>query len=84
MAISVAVLLTSNIFIFIMGYICGHCFNKKCKKVAEDDTIPSHATPIYENVQLETIKGDDEKVVELAENVAYGHLQPQNATVTGN
>ena len=75
LAISVAVLLTSNVFIFIMGYICGHCFSQKCKKMAEDDTLPSHPAPIYENLQLETIKDDDEQVVELAENVAYGHLQ---------
>ena len=77
MATSVAVLLTSNVFIFIMGCVCGHCLCQKCKKLAEDDTLPNHPAPIYENVEVETIK-DDEQVVELEDNVAYGRFHSQN------
>ena len=43
LATSVAVLITSNIFLFILGCICGHCL---CKKLANRDTHPSLAYKI--------------------------------------
>ena len=76
LATLVAVLLTSNAFLFIMGCVCGHYLCQKCKKLANRDTQPSQLQPApdYENLQLKTT-AVDEQVVELEKNVAYGHFQ---------
>ena len=70
LATLVAVLLTSNAFLFIMGYVCGHCLCRKCKKLAKRDSQPAS---VREDWQLKTM-GADEQELELEKNVAYGHF----------
>ena len=72
----VAVLLTSNIFLFIMGCVCGHYI---CKQLIKKDADSSHPDPDHENLQLKTMKNDEQEL-ELEQNVAYGHFWPENAT----
>ena len=71
LATLVAVLFTSNTFLFIMGCVCGHYLCQKCKKVAKKDSQPS---PDEEDTQLKNMRADEQKL-ELEKNVAYGHFQ---------
>lgn len=64
LATIVAVLLMSNAFLFIVGYVCG----LRCKKM---DTQP---VALHENQELQST-GVDEQELELESNVAYGHFQ---------
>lgn len=88
-ATSVAVLLTTNVIIFILGFVCGHCCcSVKHKSAAEGRIdlqagdnpqicIPQPQHPIlYENVHLETeAVAVEEQDPEISTNVAYGHLR---------
>ena len=77
-ATSVAVLLTSNVFLFITGCICGHCFSQKCKQLlVKKDANSSHSDPDHENLQLKTMENDEQEL-ELEQNVAYGHFRSEN------
>ena len=69
LATLVAVLLISNILLFIMGCVCGHYLWQKCRKLVKRDseTIPAHK-------QSKTINTDEQEV-ELEQNVAYGHFR---------
>ena len=78
LATLVAVLLTSNAFLFIMGCVCGHCLSQKGKKLAKQDHQPD---PVYENWQMKTTRVEGQEL-ELEMNEAYGHLRSEN--VTGN
>ena len=69
-ATSAAVLLTSNTVIFIMGCICGHYLSQQCRKSTKIDTHPSPPESDYDNLQLKT--KNNEKELELEENVSYG------------
>ena len=82
---SVAVLLTSNAFLFIMGCVCGHYLCRKCKKLADRDIRPSQLelAPVYENLQLKTTTVDEQEV-ELEKNVAYGHFQWARENISNN
>ena len=83
LATSLAMLLLSNSFIFIAGFVCGRCCCRaNCRKATEeitDTTQPvSHSPPaIYENLQLNTVNNEEQEYLdlELAENMAYGQLQ---------
>lgn len=87
LATSVAVLLISNALLFIMGCVCGHYLCQKCKKLTNGDiyTQPSQLqpAPIYENLQLKSMKADEQEV-ELEENVAYGHFQQAQDNISSN
>ena len=68
LATLVAILLISNAFLFITGYICG----LRCKKM---DTQPATLHDIvHEDLELPST-GVDEQEFELESNVAYGHFQ---------
>ena len=86
-ATSVAVLLTSNVIIFILGFVCGHCCSlTKHKNTTEGTTdlqtgeiLQPHQDfqppTIYENIELETeTMTVEEQDPEISTNVAYGHL----------
>ena len=75
----VVVLLTSNVFLFIVGCICGHCFSQKCKRLIKKDADSSHPDRDHENLQLKTMKNDEQEL-ELEQNVAYGHFRSENVT----
>ena len=70
LATLVAVLLMSNVLLFIMGCVCGHYLWQKCRKLikrdSDSETIPTHR-------QSKTINTDEQEV-ELEQNVAYGHF----------
>ena len=85
LATSVAVLITSNIFLFILGCICGHYLCQKCKKLANRDTQPSQLqpVPVYENLQLKPTTVDEQKV-DLEKNVTYGHFQRAQENTSSN
>ena len=78
---SAAMLLTSNTFLFIMGCVCGHCLGQKCKKLTDRKDNPNQPVPLYETLQLRVMKPDGHEP-ELSQNMAYGYLQPENATDT--
>ena len=68
------ILTTSIIFTFIVGFLCGVCFIKKCKK-PEDTGTPKHrhhhtAMRESENM-LSTDTEQREMALELKQNAAY-------------
>ena len=73
LGILVAVLLMSNAFLFIIGYVCG----LRCKKLDNQPvTVALHDNNIivHEDRELQST-GVDEQELELESNVAYGHFQ---------
>ena len=68
-ATSVSAFLVSSMIIFIIGFVCGHCFSQKVKCQTTSATVTSPA-PVYEDV-LPTLNGQQEQDVETKENVAY-------------
>ena len=59
-----AVLFISNVFLFIVGYVCG----QKCKKM---DSQPVTVDIIHDNRELQSTRVDEQEL-ELESNVAYG------------
>ena len=68
-ATSVSAFLVSSVIIFIIEFVCGHCFSQKVKCQTTSDTVTSPAS-VYEAV-LPTLNRQQEENVELRENVAY-------------
>ena len=70
----VVVLIVSNIFMFIIGLVTGHCFTIKMKQSGEKlevtSQVPEHGDPshMYEDIQAD-------RHPELKQNVAYGPIQ---------
>jgi hypothetical protein len=84
-----AVLLTTTVIIFILGFVCGHCCSLTKHKntnegsvelqTGDDLQIPQlqhQSIDMYENVQLQMTEAVtvEEQDLETSTNVAYGHL----------
>ena len=67
----VALLLASNVIIFIIGCVCGHCISQK------RTTIDNQPAPVYENCQLKSTRAEEQEL-ELEMNEAYGHFRSGN------
>ena len=74
---SISTFLMTSVFIFIVGFVCGQCFNQRYKRPAKEtsETIvqveQSHPLdPMYDNILPKIIK-QEEQGLELKENVAY-------------
>ena len=65
---SVFAFLVCSVFIFIIGFVCGHCFSQKFRRPIQANNQPSTDTPapIYEVVQIQ----EQERDLEMKENVA--------------
>ena len=61
------VLVMMSALMFVVGFVCGHCFSQRWRKSANknDESSPSHLT---------TEPGED---LELKENVAYVTIRPK-------
>ena len=70
LATLVAVLLMSNAFLFIVGYVCG----LRCKKMDSQPVTVSLHDIVHEDRELQST-GVVEQELELESNVAYGHFQ---------
>ena len=78
--------LMTSVFIFIVGFVCGHCFSqRRGKRISETIVQGEHSCPIcdpnltYEAVLPKVVK-QEEQDLELKENVAYLTL-PSTTTV---
>ena len=76
-ATAVSALLMSSVFIFIVGFVCGHYVGaqkvRKSIQMTSDrpsTAVTSPTAPIYDAV-LPTVIREQELNVELKENVAY-------------
>jgi hypothetical protein len=70
-----AALLVLSVITFIVGFICGQRFNRKCKESPDQASGHAHPprgppVPIYESIVPDT--SHEEQAIELEENVAYG------------
>ena len=67
----VSVFLVSSVIIFIIGFICGHCFGRKSNKSELSKT--ETPVPPYEDVLPRAMRHQvEEHDLEMNENVAYG------------
>ena len=71
----------TSILFFIVGFLCGHFFQKKRKSsttAAAVETVPPGGsggqtqTPYYDTVRVHMVLQPHEPELELKENVAYG------------
>lgn len=80
---SVSAFLMTSGFIFIIGFVCGHCFSQRCKTPHKEmldkniQPLQSHPTPVYEDILPKKSLKQAEQEVELKDNVAYGPLRSQ-------
>ena len=63
------VAVVASVLMFIIGFICGHCFSQRRKKLTQHEQIMSTSTVAASNEQ----EGD----LELKDNVAYVTLRPK-------
>ena len=69
---SVTAFLVCSVFVFIIGFVCGHCFSGRFKRPVQTTNHPSSSSTnipalIYETV----IDREQERDLEMKENVAY-------------
>ena len=72
---SISTFLVTSVFIFIIGFVCGHCFSQRyiVKRSAKEKTVQgeqSHPNPTYDTILLNVVK-QEEQDLELKENIAY-------------
>ena len=70
------------VFTFIIGFLCGVCFNKKCRTPEGIGTLPPHHIDLYEEVLSSDTK-QREKALELKQNIAYAPINNMNLQDVG-
>ena len=63
------VAVVASVLMFIIGFICGHCFSQRRKKLTQHEQTMSTSTAAASNEQ----EGD----LELKDNVTYVTLRPK-------
>ena len=63
------VAVVASVLMFIIGFVCGHCFGQRRKKLTQHEQTISTSTAAASNEQ----EGD----LELKDNVAYVTLHPK-------
>ena len=63
------VAVVASVLMFIIGFICGHCFSQRRKKLTQHEQTMSTSTAAASN--------EPEGDLELKDNVAYVTLRPK-------
>jgi hypothetical protein len=63
------VVVVASVLTFIIGFICGHCYSQRQRKLTQQEQTMSMSTEVATNEQ----EGD----LELKDNVAYVTLHPK-------
>ena len=63
------VAVVASVLIFIIGFVCGHCFSQRRKKLTQHEQTMSTSTAAASN--------EPEVDLELKDNVAYVTLRPK-------
>ena len=63
------VAVVASVLMFIIGFVCGHCFSQRWKKLTQHEQTMSMSTAAASN----ELEGD----LELKDNVAYVTLRPK-------
>ena len=67
------ILIISIVFTFIIGFLCGVCFIKKCKKL-KDTRTPEHSHHHTADKVLSADSEQREMALELKQNAAYAPI----------